>query len=162
MQVVGLTIALVPCNYQLGQILIITYYISVFKYPKCYQPYSIVYRFHHVVIIKSPPQKYQPQFTTLPRCLIYFCFGNHLFITKKKKTLRFGIILKNGVIVLIVSFIFSARKQVFFKRISNSKYNEFVFNHLGTMLLELLPWHPIDSPPCYPITCDHVNLLDKR
>ncbi len=63
---------------------------------------------------------------------------------------------------LIVSFRFLTRKQVFFKKISNSKYNEFVPNHLGTMLLELSPCHPIDSRPCYPITCDHVNILHKR
>ncbi len=63
---------------------------------------------------------------------------------------------------LIVSFRFLTRKQVFFKKFSNSKYNEFVPNHLGNMLLELSPCHPIDLPPCYPITCDHINLLHER
>ncbi len=63
---------------------------------------------------------------------------------------------------LIVSFRFLTRKQVFFKKNSNSKYNEFVPNHLGTMLLELSPCHPIDSPPCHPITCDQINLLPER
>jgi hypothetical protein len=63
---------------------------------------------------------------------------------------------------LIVSFKFSTRKQVFFKKFSNSKYDEFVPNHLGAMLLELSTCHPIDSPPFYPRTCDHVNILHER
>ncbi len=29
-------------------------------------------------------------------------------------------------------------------------------------ILELSPWCPIDLPPCYPITYEHVNLLNQK
>jgi hypothetical protein len=43
--------------------------------------------------------------------------------------------------------IFGNEIGIFQKKISDSKYKEFVHNHLGTMVLELSPCHPIDSPP---------------
>jgi hypothetical protein len=72
------------------------------------------------------------------------------FIIYNKKTniFQFGIILNNGAIVLDSFFqIFGKEISIFQKKFNDSKYKEFVHNHLGTMVLELSPCHPIDSPP---------------